>query len=322
MTEKVALFGDASSIVGILTEPEACPSDSGLPAAVVLNAGFIHRVGPNRIHVKLARKLASSGYCTLRFDFSGIGDSNSRDDNVPGEMSSIHEIQQAMDYVGSRRGIHRFILMGICSGANIAVKTACRDRRVVGIAAVNGTFMNKVQRYHMNAILEGRIRRRYYRKHLFDHRRWWKLLTGRTDLRRAAQSVVERMQGPRTARRASISPLIDTSAECITLLDRGVHLLLVYSEGSSALDAFRLTLEPGLRPRRSCEKLRIETIDDTDHAFTLLWSQDLLMDRIQEWSCDTWPTAVSGLRADVASSAPAEGKTAERAQAIQQEDCS
>ena len=322
MTEKVALFGDASSLVGILTEPEASPSDSALPAVVILNAGFIHRVGPNRIHVKLARTLASSGFCTLRFDFSGIGDSSSRDDNVPGETSSIREIRQAMDHVESRRGIHRFVLMGICSGANMAVKTACRDRRVVGVAAINGTFLNAAQRYHMNEILEGRTRRRYYRKHLFDRRRWWKLLTGRTNLRRAAQSIVERMQGPRVARRASISPSIDTSAECITLLDRGVHLLLVYSEGSSALDAFRLTLEPDLRPWRSCESLRIETIDDTDHAFTLLWSQECLIDRIQEWSCDTWPAAVSGLRADVASSAPAVEKTAERAQAIQPEGCS
>ncbi len=288
MTETVARLGDTRSIVGILTEPQERRRQRHLPAMIILNAGFIHRVGPNRIHVKLARKLASAGLCTLRFDLSGIGDSERRKDNMPGEISSVHETQQAIDYVESTQGIGRFLLAGICSGADTAVTTACHDKRVVGVAAVNGTFMDKTQPHHVNRFLENRIRRRYYRKYSLDPHRWWKLLAGRTHRHNFIRSFLGRIQNLRATRPAFVPPPVDTSAECRLLLDRGTHLFLIYSEGSSALDAFHLTLEPGLAAWRSSRKLTIEIVKDADHVFTLLWSQELLIDLVRQWACGTW----------------------------------
>ena len=292
MIEKVARFGDARSIVGILTEPQERRRPSRLPSVILLNAGFIHRVGPNRIHVKLARKLALPGFCTLRLDLSGIGDSERRNDNMPCEISSVHETQQAMDYVESTQGIGRFLLAGICSGANVAVATACHDKRVVGVAAVNGTFMDKTQPHHINRFLENSIRRRYYRKYFLDPHRWRKLLAGKTHRHGLVKSFIGRMQDRHATHPPCVPLQIDASAECRLLLDRGVSLFLIYSEGSSALDAFHLTLEPGLAPRRSSPKLTIEIVKDADHVFTLLWSQELLIDLIRQWACRTWTEPV------------------------------
>lgn len=72
MREETCVFGSANPLVGIITHPEI---DVGLPTVILLNAGLIHRIGPNRVYVRLARHLAGLGFQVLRFDLSGIGDS-------------------------------------------------------------------------------------------------------------------------------------------------------------------------------------------------------------------------------------------------------
>src|SRR5215475_3162536 len=65
-------------LVGILSHPAANPltsTGSPAPGVIILNAGVLHRVGPHRLHVLLARRLAASGFTGLRLDLGGIGDS-------------------------------------------------------------------------------------------------------------------------------------------------------------------------------------------------------------------------------------------------------
>ena len=76
MIEEVTRFGSNGSLVGILSRPMR--SNRNLPAILLLNAGLVHRVGPNRIYVRLARHFAALGFSVLRFDFSGIGDIHDR----------------------------------------------------------------------------------------------------------------------------------------------------------------------------------------------------------------------------------------------------
>ena len=50
MKEKAILFGDGKGLLGILTEPQGSSADLGV---VILNSGLLHRMGPNRLHVKM-----------------------------------------------------------------------------------------------------------------------------------------------------------------------------------------------------------------------------------------------------------------------------
>ena len=101
MRERTLLFGDGKSLVGIITEPP--PSDEVLarPAVILLNAGLLHRIGPNRVHVRLARRLAEAGFVVMRFDYSGIGDSRPRTDDTPFARSALAETRQCMDVLAS-----------------------------------------------------------------------------------------------------------------------------------------------------------------------------------------------------------------------------
>jgi pimeloyl-ACP methyl ester carboxylesterase len=90
------------------------------------------------MHVRLARALATSGFSSLRFDFSGIGDSGQRRDSLAFEESSVAEVREAMDYMAQSRGTKRFILMGLCSGADMSHLTAVEDGRVRGLVFIDG----------------------------------------------------------------------------------------------------------------------------------------------------------------------------------------
>jgi len=75
MIERVLRFGDSDNLIGIHTSSAA---SSKRPGIVLVNSGVVHRAGPNRLYVNIARQLAAVGYPVLRFDLSGIGDSSPR----------------------------------------------------------------------------------------------------------------------------------------------------------------------------------------------------------------------------------------------------
>ena len=75
MNESALLLGSDASLAAVVTDPEPGAGAPQAPAVLWLSAGFLHRVGPNRLYVTMARRLAALGFTSVRFDFSGIGDS-------------------------------------------------------------------------------------------------------------------------------------------------------------------------------------------------------------------------------------------------------
>src|SRR5213078_3809525 len=129
---------DFGRISGIL----AAPPEGDHPVAVVmLNAGAIRRIGPNRMWVELARRWASQGVPTFRLDFAGIGDAEGdrRFSNVAAlyEPEFAGQISAALDVLQRRLGAQRFVLTGLCSGGYWAFQGALRDPRVVASASIN-----------------------------------------------------------------------------------------------------------------------------------------------------------------------------------------
>jgi dienelactone hydrolase len=148
MNERALTFGDERHLVGILTEPESVGTggegslagagdDDHRPGVIFLNSGILHRVGASRIYVKLARRLAAEGWASFRFDHAGIGDSDVRRDDRSFLESAMAEAGAAMDLLEERNGIRRFVLAGLCSGADMAYWVALEDERVVGLVQID-----------------------------------------------------------------------------------------------------------------------------------------------------------------------------------------
>src|SRR5262245_23717581 len=130
--ELPVLMGRHKSLAGIFTESLRSCAVTTPPAVVLLNAGIVHRVGPNRMHVLLARALAAAGISSLRFDMSGIGDSPSRPEATTPLESAMSDIRDAMEWLAANKRIGKVVLFGLCSGADHSILYASSDRRVVG----------------------------------------------------------------------------------------------------------------------------------------------------------------------------------------------
>ena len=131
MTELVMTFGEHKRLVGTLSLPDRVDRDG--VAVLLPNTGLEHRVGPNRLHVYLARALADAGFPTLRLDLSGMGDSTASDTSDP-----PRDLMCAMDALESRGVAGRFAALGLCSGAHDAHRALCVDRRLVAGAFIDG----------------------------------------------------------------------------------------------------------------------------------------------------------------------------------------
>lgn len=145
IVETAHVFGDG--LVGVLSRPEG-PVE-GRAALILLNAGMVHRAGPFRMYVQMARALAKAGFAVFRFDQSGLGDSpvstQASADRKRGEVAA------AMDLVARLTGLRKFVLGGLCSGADDAFNIAPHEARVVGLLMLDGvgypTFGHRLRYY-------------------------------------------------------------------------------------------------------------------------------------------------------------------------------
>jgi pimeloyl-ACP methyl ester carboxylesterase len=287
--ERIMLFG-SEGLVGIVTEP----ADPGLaqsrPAVVFINAGMVHRIGPNRMYVRLARHLAGRGFRSVRFDLSGIGDSRHRRDGLPADESAVLETRQVMDAVEQTTGCRSFVLAGLCSGAVTAFHTAVGDPRVVG-----GVLLNP-QGFHHDAewnahILNRTQARRYVKTALRRGGNWRRALTGRIDYTRAWRVLFSRATGSvrDSGVVASIAGHLKTQFRALE--DRQTRLLTVCCEGDSSIDYLSAILGFDAGQDRTDPSLRIRVFKDTDHSVTLDRSQRALVELVEGWAGEFWERA-------------------------------
>lgn len=269
LRERAVLFGATRSLVGILTEPPRNAETRGKPGVLLLNSGLLHRVGPHRLYVEIARALATQGFPVLRFDFSGIGDSAPRLDALSGEESTAEETREAMAVLTAARGVHRFVLMGLCSGADNAFQIARRDDRVVGAVMIDGYA---------------------YRTAGF----YWRFLAARLTSRATWLRQIRHL-GQRFHRAAADAPPPEAMyvrafpskeqvvADCRAMTHRGVELCFVHSAGQ-----YQYYNYPGQFAAAFGEVARDRRVTSTffpsaNHLFTRRSHREQLVRYLDEW---------------------------------------
>jgi hypothetical protein len=135
MKEHAVSFGASGHLCGVLCESEAALP--GAPAVLLWNIGIHHRVGAFRIWVDLARALAEVGFTSLRFDLSGMGDSEVRR-GAPDDDAQAEDLDEAMAFVTRRTGLGTFAPIGFCSGADQLHALGLRDERVLAMGYIEG----------------------------------------------------------------------------------------------------------------------------------------------------------------------------------------
>ena len=281
MKERPVSFGATKALSGILTEPAG--GGAGRPAVLLLNAGLLHRVGPNRLYVTLARRLAAAGLPVLRFDYSGLGESEPRRDELALAESMRVEGLEAMSFLESAGIAERFVPMGLCAGAEQSQRLAHADPRVVGAVLIDG-YAYRTPGYHL----------REYARHLLSARSWRRLVASPLALRRLlggarSQAGSAPVNNPGGVDFVREFPPRDVCLEQLrVILARDADLFFIFTGGGMAEfynypGQFAATF-PALRGHA---RVRLDFMPLADHTFTLRSQQDALLASIDAWTRST-----------------------------------
>lgn len=283
--EEAVLFGRSRSLVGIISQPvSGKPRADRPPAVILLNSGIIHRVGPNRLYVRLCRLLAAQGTLSLRFDLSGIGDSATRMDKVPFEESSVQETRDAMDYLAEAHGCDRFLLAGICTGAVVSYHTALADPRVLGALMINAQGLLDTSDQETRTYIATRKAERHYAGNaIYNYRSWLRLLSGRIDYRELLAVLRSKLVRQRIDSLGRTAEAEKVQRGFWALADRGTKLLLLYSEGDPGIDELNIALGEEREAFIARRNVTFRIVDNTDHMFTALAKQQEFLRLTGDW---------------------------------------
>jgi len=271
MKETVCQFGPNNGLLGILTTPDADKAVANAPVAVVINAGIVHRVGPFRLHVHMARQLAERGFSTLRMDLSGLGDSQVRSGKLKSnDERAILDVSDALDYLKEATGQDQFVLLGLCSGAFNAHQVAVEDDRIVGSVFMDGIVFRTVGFYLRHYLL------RFFRI------RFWRNAIKR---RISSDRKTDESEGETLAESEFFTEDLDRDeivGDLKTMLDRGMKLLFLYTDGYDDVcgrSQFREMY--GLRPDDG--QLQVEYYPKSEHTFRLIENRKAACSRVATW---------------------------------------
>ncbi len=274
MKEKALTFGANGGLVGITCEPDGGPLP-GTPATLLFNIGLNHRVGPGRLNVDLARKLAGAGYASLRFDISGLGDSEQSDDARSDLERQVADLRVAMDFLTARRGFRSFVLMGLCSGTDGVYGAARADPRVQGAIFIDGYAYETVGYRILHAVEKARWSLDSFRWRRFLRRRLRRLLQQRPDDNRETG-------GPEPIFDRKYPPVEEFRAAVEAMSERGMKGLFLYTVDAPLFNHLsQFTSMAGWRvaPRG----IEAEYWPEADHAFSTLALRARAVEHLAGW---------------------------------------
>lgn len=289
-TESPVRFGPGGRLFGVVCEPDDRPSHSSI---VFVNAGRDYHIGWARVTVAQARAFAAQGIASLRFDTSGIGDSQA-DENGPDEVlysdEQIADVSFAIDLM-ERRGYRDPILIGRCSGAYAAFNAAVADERVRQLVMVN----NERFVWDPDESVEEAIR--YAHRSVSDFGATLKrkdglrrLLTGQLRVGPAGRYLLFRLLKQMSIRLAPWLGRLTKHGrlrrECHrrfgVLAARKVEVALIYAEGDVGLAEFQTYFGKTGDGIAAYPHVSFSTIARADHNFTHLGAARRLRDRLLE----------------------------------------
>jgi dienelactone hydrolase len=248
-------FGRRHPLFGILHRPPTAPRL--LPPIVLASAGTVHRIGPHRLYVTLARRWARLGFHVLRLDLSGIGDSPPADDgveNVTYPRDGLLDLGEALGWLGQVASAERFIVAGLCSGGDFAFQMGLCDPRVAGAVILNP------RTFCVNDLAQ--------------------VETGNPPGVLAAAGRVRGIEG-------EAAPVPESLRR---MVERGVDTFLVVTEKDPGVSYVDERWGSEMRALAGRAGFRREDVPGADHNLTSLWAQETVSNLVTDHLVRRWTT--------------------------------
>lgn len=171
-------------------------NDPGVrPGVLIVVGGPQYRVGSHRQFALMARYLASAGYPVMRFDFSGMGDS----EGLPRSFESVGDELRAAVQVFEAALEHakpKIVLFGLCDAASVILMHAHELDSVRAIAIANPWVRTEAGEARSYV-------RHYYFQRLRQPAFWAKLLKGEVRVFRSALGFLQKLRRTAAADRST-----------------------------------------------------------------------------------------------------------------------
>ena len=272
INESVCHFGPDGGLFGILSSPNSDQQKTDAPIVLILNAGIVHRVGPFRLHVDMARQLAAEGFSTMRLDLSGLGDSAQRTGKVDSASRAELDVKDAMDYLEKQTGTSKFVIIGLCSGAFHAHQVSVKDSRIVGAVFMDGIVFRTLgffMRHQLGRLLRPRFWRNAIKRRIIG-------ADNQTESEKAGETLAEGEFFGEDLKKDSVI------RDLQTLMDRSVRMLFLYTDGYDDIcgrSQFREMY--GLQPNEG--QLQVEYYPKSEHTFRLIENREAACKRVASW---------------------------------------
>lgn len=274
MPEQTLIVGAENHLVATFTPSSRSGGGAAPIVAILTNAGVIPRSGPHRMNVRLARRFAEMGIPSVRFDMSGLGDSHRPSGTLPIVQQWVADTRAVMDTACTRFGCDRFLMVGFCSGAEVAHLVALEDTRMRAIVLWDlyayPTFGSKLRKTLHRLRRAGLINgaRKVYIRAL------------------AALRGNDASAAPDTKRveEVSLVPPRDEFARRIqTLVDRDVEILFAYCGAQPEWFNHRGQFRGMFGRYGFIDRVAFTQLENSDHVITRREAQQSFTEMVVQW---------------------------------------
>ena len=268
-------------LIGIIHKGNAAANIGVL----VIVGGPQYRAGSHRQFILLARHLASQGIPAMRFDVSGMGDSNGQSRSF---QQLDDDIRAAIDcFLASCPNLNQVVLWGLCDGASAALFYGYQDSRVKGLVLLNPWVFTE----------QGAAKtylKHYYLQRLLSKDLWRKVFSFKFDFSASVVSLLSLLkqaagQASTQQTAATITRVDETMAlplrmrECLRQFSGPV--LLILSGRDLTAGEFKETVkgDPEWQALLNEPRLIRHDFAEADHTF----SSAVWRDQVADWTA-TW----------------------------------
>ena len=294
--------GNGQILTGILHVPGEGPGrHTGIS---ILNPGIKNRVAPNRLNVKLARKLCSLGYPILRFDPEGVGESGGElprtsVQNIWGIIQQGHfigDILASNRFFRNKTGIQQILLAGICGGGISALLASEQDDNIPGLILIDVPVFLEGERDYAATIVPGRYADMVFMQYaykFFIFSAWRRFLTLQTDYRALARAFWVKLGGTGLASKTPAKsgdkkvgglPFNEKFIPAYQkFVDGQGKVLFVLAENDASTAYFENLFAKDFlseENKAGCERLKI---NNANHIYALKEWQEQLMNGVCDW---------------------------------------
>lgn len=283
-SERAQVIGASDNLFGIHCRGTG-PERPDAPVVLMVNAGLIHRVGPNRAYAHLARALAEEGIPSFRFDLSGIGDSDRREGVSSLREAVAQDIAESVTFVKSLDPERPVVLLGICSGAFDAVENGLADPRITGVVPIDpqGSFrtprhtaFHYLRRMATVSSWRNALRNPAHTLRAAHHRIVGTIDEGGIDTGESTPSLVRGGVRPRYSRRG-------LGAKLDEIIEAELTALFIFTEGLEENYGYEDQFRDCYPVQCKHSSVGHAFIPGSDHTFTRRADRDALVELVSAW---------------------------------------